>query len=157
MAEPVDLTVRRGEIVGLAGLLGSGRTELLKAIFGADRRTGGEVLIEGKPLSGGPAAAVKRGVAFVPEDRLSQGLIGDWEIWRNVSMADLGSLSRRLLRIDLAAERARAAQACAELGVVAPSIDTPCSSGRLRLGEWGLSWCSRNSRSCSAWLTAWWC
>jgi ribose transport system ATP-binding protein len=125
MAEPVDLTVRRGEIVGLAGLLGSGRTELLKAIFGADRRTAGEVLIEGKPLSGGPAAAVKRGVAFVPEDRLSQGLIGDWEIWRNVSMADLGSLSRRLLRIDLAAERARAAQACAELGVVAPSIDTP--------------------------------
>ncbi|MDQ1734510.1 MAG: ribose transport system ATP-binding protein [Pseudonocardiales bacterium] len=125
MAAPVDLTVRSGEIVGLAGLLGSGRTELLKAVFGADRRTEGEVLVEGKPLSGGPAAAVKRGVAFVPEDRLAQGLIGDWEIWRNVSMADLGSLSRRFLRLDPAAERARAAQACAELGVVAASIDTP--------------------------------
>jgi ribose transport system ATP-binding protein len=125
MAEPVDLTVRRGEIVGLAGLLGSGRTELLKAIFGADRRVAGEIVVDGQSLSGGPAAAVKRGVAFVPEDRLGQGLIGDWEIWRNVSLADLGNLSGRFRRLLPSRERARAAQACAELGVVAPSIDTP--------------------------------
>jgi ribose transport system ATP-binding protein len=124
MAEPVDLTVRRGEIVGLAGLLGSGRTELLKAIFGADRRVAGEIVVDGQPLSGGPAAAMKRGVAFVPEDRLGQGLIGDWEIWRNVSLADLGNLSGRFRRLLPSRERARAAQACAELGVVAPSIDT---------------------------------
>ncbi|MDT4905156.1 MAG: ribose transport system ATP-binding protein, partial [Pseudonocardiales bacterium] len=125
MAEPVDLTVRRGEIVGLAGLLGSGRTELLKAIFGADRRVAGEIVVDGQSLSGGPAAAVKRGVAFVPEDRLGQGLIGDWEIWRNVSLADLANLSGRFRRLLPSRERARAAQACAELGVVAPSIDTP--------------------------------
>jgi ribose transport system ATP-binding protein len=125
MIEPVDLTVRRGEIVGLAGLLGSGRTELLRAIFGADRRVAGEIVLEGHQLSGGPAAAVKRGLAFVPEDRLGQGLIGDWEIWRNVSLADLGNLSGRFRRLTPSRERARAAQACAELGVVAPSIDTP--------------------------------
>jgi ribose transport system ATP-binding protein len=125
MAEPVDLTVRRGEIVGLAGLLGSGRTSLLKAIFGADRRLAGDVLVDGRPVSSSPAAAVKAGVAFVPEDRLTEGLVGDWEIWRNVSMADLAGLSRRFLRLDPAMERARARKACAELGVVAPSIDTP--------------------------------
>ncbi|MDT5141368.1 MAG: ribose transport system ATP-binding protein [Mycobacterium sp.] len=125
MAEPVDLTVRRGEIVGVAGLLGSGRTELLKAIFGADHRIAGEVLVDGQALSGGPANAVRRGVALVPEDRLAQGLIGDWEIWRNVSMADLGNLSGRFRRLNPSRERARAVQACAELGVVAPSIDTP--------------------------------
>ncbi|MDX6202186.1 MAG: ribose transport system ATP-binding protein [Frankiales bacterium] len=125
MTEPVDLTVRRGEIVGLAGLLGSGRTELLRAIFGADRRVAGEIALEGHQLSGGPAAAVKQGLAFVPEDRLGQGLIGDWEIWRNVSLADLGNLSGRFRRLTPSRERARAAQACAELGVVAPSIDTP--------------------------------
>jgi ribose transport system ATP-binding protein len=125
MAEPVDLTVRRGEIVGLAGLLGSGRTALLKAIFGADRRLAGDVLVDGHPVGSSPAAAVKAGVALVPEDRLAQGLVGDWPIWRNVSMADLASLSRRFWRLDPARERARAQQACDELGVVAPSIDTP--------------------------------
>jgi ribose transport system ATP-binding protein len=125
MAEPVTLDVKRGEIVGIAGLLGSGRTSLLKAIFGADRRISGDVLIDDKPLAPTPAAAVKGGVAFVPEDRLGQGLIGDWEIWRNVSMADLGRLSRRFKLLNPAKERARAIQACAELGVVASSIDTP--------------------------------
>ncbi|HEY2044752.1 MAG TPA: sugar ABC transporter ATP-binding protein, partial [Jatrophihabitans sp.] len=95
MAEPISLDVKRGEIVGLAGLLGSGRTSLLKAIFGADRRVSGQVVVNDRPLPSSPAAAVKGGVAFVPEDRLGQGLIGDWEIWRNVSMADLGQLSRR--------------------------------------------------------------
>jgi ribose transport system ATP-binding protein len=125
MAAPVDLSVRRGEIVGLAGLLGSGRTELLRAIFGADRRVSGEVEVDGRLLSGGPSAAVRRGVAFVPEDRLGQGLIGDWEIWRNVSMPDLPSLSRRFKFLNPARERERAARACADLGVVAPSIDTP--------------------------------
>ncbi|MCW2919610.1 MAG: putative ATP-binding transporter protein [Actinomycetia bacterium] len=124
MAEPVTLDVKRGEIVGIAGLLGSGRTSLLKAIFGADQRASGEVLIDDKPLAPTPAAAVKGGVAFVPEDRLGQGLIGDWEIWRNVSMADLGQLSRRFKLLNPAKERARAIQACAELGVVAASIDT---------------------------------
>ena len=125
MTTPADLTVRRGEIVGLAGLLGSGRTELLRAIYGADKRVAGEVRVDGRPLSGGPSNAVRRGVAYVPEDRLGQGLIGDWEIWRNVSMGDLGGLSRRFGLLDPSRERERAGRACTELGVVAGSIDTP--------------------------------
>jgi len=125
MAEPVDLTVRRGEIVGLAGLLGSGRTSLLNAIFGVDRRIAGDVLVDGRRVPCSPAAAVKAGVALVPEDRLAQGLVADWPIWRNISMADLPGLSRRFWLLNPARERALAQRACRELGVVAPSIDTP--------------------------------
>ena len=124
MAEPVDLTVRRGEIVGLAGLLGSGRTSLLKAIFGVDRRLAGDVRVDGRRVASSPAAAVKAGVALVPEDRLAEGLVADWSIWRNISMADLPGLSRRRWLLDPAKERARALRACDELGIVAPSIDT---------------------------------
>ena len=124
MPAPISLRVKRGEILGVAGVLGSGRTELLKAIFGADRRVRGKVLVNDTPIGSTPARAVKDGVAFVPEDRLAQGLVGDWEIWRNVSVADLGRLSRFGV-LSPTKERARAAQACADLGVVAPSIDTP--------------------------------
>jgi ribose transport system ATP-binding protein len=124
MPAPVSLRVKRGEILGVAGLLGSGRTELLKAIFGADRRVRGKVLVNDTPIGSTPARAVRDGVALVPEDRLAQGLVGDWEIWRNVSMADLGRLSRFGV-LNPMKERARAAQACADLGVVAASIDTP--------------------------------
>ena len=125
MAEPIDLTVRRGEIVGVAGLLGSGRTSLLKAIFGVDRRLAGDVLVNGRRVPSSPSGAVKAGVALVPEDRLGQGLVADWPIWRNISMADLSSLSGRFWRLDPSRERARAQRACDELGVVTPSIDTP--------------------------------
>jgi ribose transport system ATP-binding protein len=68
------IQVRRGEIVGLAGLAGSGRTELIRAIFGADRVTAGDILLDGKPLTGGPPAAVRRGLGLVPENRKSEGL-----------------------------------------------------------------------------------
>jgi ribose transport system ATP-binding protein len=71
----IDLEVARGEIVGIFGLVGAGRTELLRAIFGADPASG-EVVVGGKPKQGrGPAAAIKAGMAFLPEDRKSQGLL----------------------------------------------------------------------------------
>jgi ribose transport system ATP-binding protein len=124
MASPVSLQVRRGEIVGLAGLLGSGRTSLLKAIFGADRRASGEVIVNGKPVAGSPQAAVARGIALVPEDRLGEGLIADWEIWRNTSLADSNALARRFRILDVARERLLANRARHELGIVAPSVDT---------------------------------
>jgi ribose transport system ATP-binding protein len=123
MASAVNLEVRRGEIVGIAGLLGSGRTSLLKAIFGADRRVSGAVIVDGEPIAASPERAVAGGVAFVPEDRLSQGLIADWEIWRNTALADSRELSGRFGLIDVARERALATRAQADLGIVAPSID----------------------------------
>jgi ribose transport system ATP-binding protein len=123
---PIDVRLRAGEIVGLAGLLGSGRTALLRSIFGADRRVTGAVTVEGCAVAARPGDAVRAGMAFVPEDRAGQGLIPEWEIWRNISLTDLGGLSRSGV-LDVGAERRRAEQACTDLGIVAESIDTPVS------------------------------
>jgi ribose transport system ATP-binding protein len=73
-AATADLVVHRGEIVGIFGLVGAGRTELLRAIFGADPADG-EVLINGKPRGRGPSGAIAAGMAFLPEERKAQGLL----------------------------------------------------------------------------------
>ncbi len=89
----VSFSVRRGEIVGLAGLVGAGRTEVARAIFGIDRRDGGEVRVSGKPLpNGSPRAAMAAGVAFVPEDRRQQGLVMDLGIDHNIALPSLRRL-----------------------------------------------------------------
>lgn len=72
--EDVSITVRAGEIVGLCGLVGSGRTEVARAIFGADQITSGEVLLRGKARRGGPDEAVAQGIALIPESRKTEGL-----------------------------------------------------------------------------------
>jgi ribose transport system ATP-binding protein len=87
-----SLTVRQGEIVGLAGLVGAGRTELARAIFGADRLVSGKVHVNGKPLRGGPTAAVGVGVGLVPEDRKAQGLALIRSVQDNLLVAGLGRL-----------------------------------------------------------------
>jgi ribose transport system ATP-binding protein len=70
----INIEVRRGEIVGLCGLIGSGRTEVARAIFGADPVTGGEIIFDGKPIAGEPDVAARRGIALIPENRKSEGL-----------------------------------------------------------------------------------
>ena len=70
----IDLTVRSGEIVGLCGLVGSGRTEVARAIFGADQKTGGSILYRGKPFGSDPTAARDVGIALIPESRKTHGL-----------------------------------------------------------------------------------
>jgi ribose transport system ATP-binding protein len=97
--------VRAGEVVGLGGLVGSGRSELLHLIYGLERPDEGEVLVEGKRLEPGrPGAAIAAGLGFAPEDRKSQGLLLDWSQTKNVSLADLARFQRGLL--DVRAERA---------------------------------------------------
>jgi ribose transport system ATP-binding protein len=86
------LCVRAGEVVGLAGLVGAGRSELARAIFGADRVVGGAVVLEGKPLAGGPAAAVRAGVGLVPENRKADGLALSQSVQDNVLVAGLRRL-----------------------------------------------------------------
>jgi ribose transport system ATP-binding protein len=70
----ISLVVRKGEIVGLCGLVGSGRTEVARAIFGADKITGGEIRIDGQLRGGGPDRASRLGIAFIPESRKAEGL-----------------------------------------------------------------------------------
>ncbi|HEY5879895.1 MAG TPA: sugar ABC transporter ATP-binding protein [Nakamurella sp.] len=92
--EPVSLTVRRGEILGLAGLVGAGRTELLEAIFGARHTTGGSITIAGEPVHRGrPSAAIKSGMALVPEDRKGDGLVLSMTVLENGSLPRLSTFT----------------------------------------------------------------
>jgi simple sugar transport system ATP-binding protein len=85
---PFDLAVHRGEVVGLAGLLGSGRTETAKLLFGADRADGGRVVVGGAPVTlRTPRAAIARDIAFCPEDRKAEGLIEDLTVRENIILA----------------------------------------------------------------------
>jgi ABC-type sugar transport system ATPase subunit len=93
--EDVSIEVRRGEIVGLAGLVGAGRTELAQSIFGISPPETGEVLVDGKPLKAtSPQATMERGIFYVPEERQSQGLILPFPIKHNMSLGILDRLSR---------------------------------------------------------------
>jgi rhamnose transport system ATP-binding protein len=91
----VSFEVRAGEIVALAGLVGAGRSEVARAIFGIDRADAGRVEMHGERLPlGRPTAAMRAGIAFVPEDRRQQGLVLDLSIERNATMTRLGALTR---------------------------------------------------------------
>jgi galactofuranose transport system ATP-binding protein len=91
----VSLEVHSGEVVGLAGLLGSGRTETAKTIFGAQRLDSGSVKVDGQVVdTGSPATAIKSGLAFLPEDRKAEGIIPDLSIRENIVAAALPRLSR---------------------------------------------------------------
>jgi ribose transport system ATP-binding protein len=88
---PVSFDVRAGEIVGMVGLIGAGRTEVARLVYGADRRTGGRVELDGQPLDvRGPADAIRAGVGLLPESRKDQALFLDMSVRDNVSMSTLG-------------------------------------------------------------------
>jgi rhamnose transport system ATP-binding protein len=105
----VSLEVKAGEIVALAGLVGAGRTEVVRAIFGIDRYDAGSVTLNGRRLrKASPTTAMSAGVALVPEDRRQQGLVMDMSIARNIAVASLGAL-RRLVFVLSSSERRFAA------------------------------------------------
>ncbi|MEV8510055.1 sugar ABC transporter ATP-binding protein [Actinoplanes sp. NPDC051475] len=86
--EPFDLTIRGGEIVGLAGLLGSGRTEVARLLYGADRPDAGRVEIDGKPVTlRAPRTAMHHGIAFSSENRRTEGIIGELSVRENIVLA----------------------------------------------------------------------
>jgi len=91
----VDLTLHKGEIFGLAGLVGSGRTELVRALFGADPLRGGSIAIGGRTVAlRGPADAIAAGIALIPEDRRGHALVPMMDVERNIGLASYGRLSR---------------------------------------------------------------
>ncbi|MGD6748923.1 sugar ABC transporter ATP-binding protein [Streptomyces sp. BH105] len=103
----VSFEVRRGEIVGLAGLVGAGRSEVARAVFGVDRFDGGEVEVLGQKLKPGtPSLAMHAGLALVPEDRRAQGLVMDMSIERNIGLTGFADTSRAGL-MNRKAERSR--------------------------------------------------
>jgi ribose transport system ATP-binding protein len=140
--EPISLKVRAGEVVGIAGLLGSGRSELLHAIFGADPDATGEVRVDGRPLGRSTAAAVRAGLGLVPEDRMAQGLVPGFEIWRNTTLPALEGVSRGGWLPDGAKERKRGAEAIRRLSIKANSPDilvTELSGGnaqKVTIAKW---------------------
>ena len=109
LLKKISLTVRAGEIVGLAGLVGAGRTELCRAIFGLDRIDSGRIVVEGNPARiGHPRDAVRAGLALVPEDRQRAGLARGLPIGYNITLANLGAVSNRFGILSHAAERTAA-------------------------------------------------
>ena len=113
----VSFEVRAGEIVGLAGLVGAGRSETAQLIFGIMPMQSGEVFINGKKVSiTQPAQAVAQGIAYVPEDRGTQGLIKEMTVRENLSMAVLRGLSSASF-IQSKAERQVAADAIKQFGI----------------------------------------
>src|SRR5215207_7203714 len=119
----VSFTVRPGEVVGLAGLVGSGRSEILETVYGARRATSGTVRIAGKALKHGDvAAAVHAGVGLAPEERKSQGLLLGESVARNISIASLARFSRGGF-VSRADERAAAREQVTALEVRPPDVD----------------------------------
>ena len=118
----VDLTVRAGEIVGLSGLVGAGRSELARTIFGLTPADRGEIKVRGKRVRiGSPADAIAHGIAYVPEDRRRHGVVLEMPVSENVTLAALGNLSR-FGALDFRRERELAADYTRRLGVKTASI-----------------------------------
>jgi ribose transport system ATP-binding protein len=123
LLSPVSLTVRSGEILGVAGLMGSGRTELARAIFGADPVDTGTVRVAGATLSGrDPAASIGAGLGFLTEDRKQQGLVLQLSVAENITLTNLDDISR-LGVLDLGAEHERAGALVDKLRIRIASLD----------------------------------
>jgi rhamnose transport system ATP-binding protein len=121
----VSLSVRAGEILGLAGLVGAGRTELARVIFGLTPADGGEIRLRGRAVHvDSPQRAADLGIAYVPEDRRRHGVILEMPVDANITLAILRKISRGGL-IDFARERELAASFVQKLGVKTPSIFVP--------------------------------
>ncbi len=119
----IDLEVRAGEVVGLAGLVGAGRTEIVRAIAGADVPTSGRVEVGGKPvLIRGPHSAIAAGIALMTEDRKGQGLVLGMSVRENTTLAHLGDYTHGPF-VDRKAETAVAAHEIAELRIRTPSAE----------------------------------
>ena len=124
----VGVDLHAGEILGLAGLVGSGRTELARVLFGVDPLYAGTVKLNGEPVTLRNAAdAVARGIFLVPEDRKGEGILLDLPIAENISLPDLGVYARNWL-VSPALERKQAERSRSELGIKAPGVTTRTGS-----------------------------
>lgn len=123
-SEPVGFSIHYGEIVGISGLVGAGRTELARAIFGADSHKGGNIFIDGKKVKiKSPKDAIQAGIAFITEDRKSEGLLLDQPLDFNVAMANTGKFLNKFRLLDLKGMRKEAEKYVKELRVRPGNIE----------------------------------
>ena len=123
--QAVSLQLRRGEILGLAGLVGAGRTELARAIFGVDPLLAGGISVDGEPIRiASPRAAIDRGIYLIPEDRKACGLLLELSMAQNVSLPDLASYSSFGL-VDTVRETANADHQRERLKIRAADVKAP--------------------------------
>jgi simple sugar transport system ATP-binding protein len=141
-AAPFDLDVRMGEIIGLTGLVGAGKTELLEQLYGARPLVSGVLTLDGRPYRpASPAQAVRAGVALVAEERGAAAVIPSWSVRHHVSLPRLRQHSRAAV-LSRRAERISARRAVDDFGVVGPGIDadlTDLSGGnqqKVIVGRW---------------------
>jgi ABC-type sugar transport system ATPase subunit len=138
----ISFDVRAGEIVGVAGLVGAGRSEVACAIFGLDARASGKVLVDDKPLElGSVTRSIGAGISLVPEDRKRQGLVLSMSVRHNTTLASLDLISTGPI-LNLAREECTASDMVTRLGTKTASIDTPVrqlSGGnqqKVVIGKW---------------------
>jgi ribose transport system ATP-binding protein len=139
---PVSFALRAGEIVGMAGLVGAGRTELAEALFGLRPVTAGEILLDGRPVAlRSPARAIAAGLLLVPEDRRAHGLVLELSVRQNLGLPNFDRLSRLSLLLP-GREEALARGLCERLRVRTPGLDQTVgllSGGnqqKVVLGKW---------------------
>jgi ribose transport system ATP-binding protein len=124
----VTLDLHRGEILGLAGLVGAGRTEFARALFGIDRTEGGTMMLEGQPIKFASSAdAVKAGLFLVPEDRKGMGLLLDLTIAENITLPNLRAYARGVT-VSREAERSQANKSRSDLDIRAPNVNLRTAS-----------------------------
>lgn len=120
---PVSFSVRKGELLGIAGLVGSGRTEAMRAVFGADPKTSGKVYLkENEVTIRNPRDAVGNGICLLTEDRKDQGLISDMPCYVNITITDLAQVSRYGL-LDNVLEKSASKKLVDDLGIKMSSLD----------------------------------
>lgn len=123
--KPFDLEIRKGEVLGLAGLLGSGRSEIARLLFGIDGRSCGSIAIGGRRVGSlSPRSAMRLGIGYSPEDRRSEGIIPDLSVRDNIVLA----IHKRLSRFGLISRRRQrqvAEEYVAALGIATPSTEQP--------------------------------
>ncbi len=142
----ISMHVRAGEVLGVAGLVGAGKTELCKTLFGATRKTAGDIILKGKTLRiKNPHQAVKQGIALVPEERRKEGILVAEPVSSNLSSANLKRFSKFLGFLDFKGEKIKAREMIGSLGIKTPSEDTKVqnlSGGnqqKVAIGKWLLT------------------
>jgi simple sugar transport system ATP-binding protein len=139
----ISITAKEGEIVGIAGLVGAGKTELCKTLFGISKITAGDIVLKGKKIKPKtPYEAVKNGLALVPEERRKEGILVNETVATNLTAANLGKFTSFFSFLNRKAERQQAVELVNSLGIKTPSIDAKVqnlSGGnqqKIAIGKW---------------------